>query len=76
MVDSRLKPSAAPRNSPSDEDLDAQLAESRKLREHATQVTERADKTASEMSSVLRRLALALDRNPQTWDALFYEESK
>lgn len=56
---------------PSDEELEEQLRESKRRQHEAHQVIERADETASEMAKVLRRLAAAIDRNPQSWDSLF-----
>jgi len=34
---------------------------------------QRAEETAGEMSRILRRIAEAIDRNPQSWDSLFIE---
>jgi hypothetical protein len=47
-----------------------QLAESAEIRGDAEVKRQRAEETASEMSRILRRLAEAIDRNPQSWDAL------
>jgi hypothetical protein len=53
-----------------------QLDESRKIRADAEGTLDRAEATASEMSKVLRKIAAALDRNPQTWDDLFGASGK
>lgn len=53
------------------EEIHAQLRESRRLREEAEGKSERADQTAGEMAKILRRIAAAMDRNPQSWDDLF-----
>lgn len=59
-----------------DEELEEQLVESRKLRKEAEVKVKRADQTASEMSTVLKRIADAMDRNPQSWDALFVDKNR
>lgn len=56
---------------PTDDELAEQLRVSRAVRADAEAKRERADETAGEMSRVLRRIAAAMDRNPQSWDALF-----
>lgn len=53
------------------DDLAAQLERSRALQEEARAKSARADQTVSEMTSVLRRIAEAMDRNPTNWDDLF-----
>jgi hypothetical protein len=59
-----------------DEELEAQLVESRKLREQANVKVKRAEETAVDMSRILRRIAEAMDRNPQSWDALFLDKQR
>lgn len=59
-----------------DVELHQQLADSRLMRAEAEQKLERADATASEVANIFRRLAAAIDRNPQTWDALLLEQRK
>lgn len=58
------------------EEVRNQLAESQKLRAEAEAKVDRAEATASEMSKILRRIARAIDDNPQTWDALLGRESR
>lgn len=68
------RPGAAPPDpSAVSEDVHIQLAESQELRKAAEEKVVRAEQTAGEMSRVLRRIAEAMDRNPQTWDDLFRE---
>jgi hypothetical protein len=71
MADSKHSNSGEPPKPLADEELEAQLTTSRKLREEADVVVKRAEETASDMSRILRRIASAMDRNPQSWDALF-----
>ena len=53
------------------DDVRQQLAESLQLRQEAENKAIRADRSASEMARVLRRIAEAMDRNPNSWDELF-----
>jgi hypothetical protein len=59
-----------------DEELEAQLVESRNLRREAEVKVKRAEETVVDMSRILRRIAAAMDRNPQTWDSLFDGEQQ
>lgn len=54
-----------------DEAVAAQLQESRRLVAEAEVKHQRADQTASEMARILRRIAAAMERNPNSWDDLF-----
>lgn len=59
-----------------DEDLDAQLRESKQLQEEAQKRVERVDEKVSEMTRMLRRIANAIDRNPDSWDKLFSDGAR
>jgi len=51
-----------------------QLAVSSQLRAEAEVKIVRAERSASEMAGMLRRLAEAIDRNPTSWDELFAKQ--
>lgn len=67
---------AAPSVIVDEQDVEQQLIESRRIREEATATTERADVAIGEMSRILRRIAGAIERNPQSWDDLFDGKSR
>jgi len=71
MGDNKHSSNGATRNDPTAEEVAAALRRSLALREEAEARHERAEETAGEMSRVLKRIAEAIDRNPQSWDALF-----
>ena len=51
-------------------DVGETIHRSRLARTEADQKIERAERTVDEVTGMLRRLAAAIDRNPQTWDDL------
>jgi hypothetical protein len=57
-----------------DEVVEAQLQESRRTRADIEMKRLRADTVANDMARVLRRIAAAVEKNPQTWDDLFGED--
>jgi hypothetical protein len=73
MGDNKRSSNGAASSTPSAEEVAEALRQSQLLREEAGRVQQRAESTASEMSRVLRKLAAAIDRNPQSWDSLFIE---
>jgi hypothetical protein len=76
MVDNRPSSSDETPRPLADEELEAQLVESRNLRKEAEGKVKRAEETAVDMSRILRRIAEAMDRNPQSWDALFLDKRR
>lgn len=73
MGDNKRNSNGVARSDPTAEEVAEQLRRSLALREEAEAKHEKAEETATEMSRVLRRIASAIDRNPQSWDALFVE---
>jgi hypothetical protein len=52
-------------------ELRTQLTDSKHLREEAEGKLVKAELQVKEMSGVLRRIAQAMESNPQSWDELF-----
>lgn len=70
MAENHRSATAAPEPI-TDEAVAAQLQISRQLVAEAEVTHQRAEESASEMARVLRRIAAAMERNPQSWDDLF-----
>ena len=73
MEGSKLSSSAEIPEGPSSTEVADQLQHSRSVRDEVEVKRQRAEETAGEMSRILRRIAEAIDRNPQSWDSLFIE---
>jgi hypothetical protein len=76
MGDSKHSNSGVPLKPPTAEEVAEQLRRAQAVRQEAEGKIERAEATASEMSRILKRLASAIDRNPQSWDELLLDKGR
>lgn len=75
-MDESQKQNAVLPEPPSDKELAEQLERSRQLVAEAEIKHQRADDTVSDMAKTLRRIAAAMNRNPESWDDLFLKRER
>lgn len=56
---------------PPPEEVEVVLAASKQKKDEAERVIKRNEESTVDMSRVLRRIAFAMESNPQSWDELF-----